>query len=106
MPYLGRGCACVCLCHMPSRAWALGAVSRVDGHSAFSPTCLSGSSRGGRARAKGKNPSGTSSGALGRTDFVRPEFIAMLNDAALPADPAVELSSDEKVEPRNLYCYY
>ena len=31
-----------------------------------------------------KNPSGTSSGALGRRDFVRPEFIAMLNDAGGP----------------------
>ena len=29
-------------------------------------------------------PSGTSSGALGRRDFVRPEFIAMLNDAGGP----------------------
>eukprot|EP00966_Prymnesium_polylepis_P145281 3355068-Prymnesium_polylepis.1 len=26
-----------------------------------------------------KNPNGTSSGALGQRDFVRPEFIAMLN---------------------------
>ena len=31
-----------------------------------------------------KNPSGTSSGALGRRDFVRPECIAMLNDAGGP----------------------
>ena len=31
-----------------------------------------------------KSPSGTSSGALGRRDFVRPEFIAMLNDAGGP----------------------
>ena len=31
-----------------------------------------------------KNPSGTSSGALGRRDFVRPEFIAMLYDAGGP----------------------
>ena len=31
-----------------------------------------------------KKPSGASSGALGRRDFVRPEFIAMLNDAGGP----------------------
>ena len=31
-----------------------------------------------------KNASGTSSGALGRRDFVYPEFIAMLNDADGP----------------------
>ena len=31
-----------------------------------------------------KNPSGTSSGALGRRVFVRPEFIAMLNEAGGP----------------------
>jgi hypothetical protein len=31
-----------------------------------------------------QNPNGTSSGALGRRDFVRPEFIAMLNDAGGP----------------------
>ena len=34
--------------------------------------------------ANRKNPSGTSSGALGRRDFVRPEFIAMLYDAGGP----------------------
>ena len=31
-----------------------------------------------------KNPGGTLSGALGRRDFMRPEFIAMLNEAGGP----------------------
>eukprot|EP00966_Prymnesium_polylepis_P102494 2374264-Prymnesium_polylepis.1 len=36
-----------------------------------------------------KSPSGTSSGALGRRDFVRPEFIAM---PTMWADPAGVMS--------------
>ena len=40
--------------------------------------------RSARSHRRGQNPSGTSSGALGRRDFVRPEFIAMLNDAGGP----------------------
>ena len=39
---------------------------------------------GGSAFGYYENPGGASSGALGRRDFVRPEFIAMLNDAGGP----------------------
>ena len=67
--------------HELSPMFGLGRAYRAAGAGARGAgVCMGG--HVGRRRCK--NPSGTSSGALGRRDFVRPEFIAMLNDAGGP----------------------